>query len=145
MILKYDDGDTVRTFQFHPGKLTSPEAEAVEEVGGESWSTFDGWGSKFLNGSRKAYRAALWVMLKRENPTLKFRDVIVTADAITWDYDADEQDQIRKAIIDADPAEIDPEQREQLLKTLAEFPAGKESGTPSENSGESSVSESAQS
>lgn len=143
MLLRYADGDSVREFQFNPGKLTSPEAEAIEDVGGDRWDTFDRWGELFMSNNRKALRAALWIMLKRENPALKFNSVVVTADAITWDFDQDEQVKIREAI--ANEPDIDPEQRAELLRKLSQFPVGKDQGSVSGNSDMSTDSESAQS
>lgn len=143
MILRYkrDDG-TVEDYEFHPGRLLNPEAEAIEDVGGSAWETFDEWGEKFMKGNRRAYRAALWIVQKRKNPPLKFNDVSFTVDSFTWDFDEEEKAKIKAEIREAASGELDAEQRKTLLEILNETP-GKESGNPSENSDGSTDSESA--
>jgi len=109
-----DDGEK-REFSFRPRKLVSAEAEAIEDATG--W-TFDEFGQKFLAGSMKAKRAALWVLLKREHPTLKFRDLSITPDEVALDFEPDEAAALREQLAADDT--IDPEQRENILAILDE-------------------------
>lgn len=141
MILRYrNDAGEVRDYELRPGKLLSPEVEAIEEVGGSVWDTYDEWGEKFMKGNRRAYRAGLWIMLKRENPTLRFNEVQFAADALTWEYDPEEQEVIKAAIRDAGK-ELDPDQKRSLLEALGAV-EGKDAGKASETSDVSTVSES---
>jgi len=138
MILRYDDGTSVRDWNVHPGKLLSPEVEAIEDVGASGWDTFDEWGQKFMKGNRRAYRALLWILLKRENPTLKFNEVSFSPDSVTWDFDAGEKEKVIDAI-NAAGEELDEAQRHTLTEVLGGL-AGKDSGNRSETSDESTDS-----
>jgi hypothetical protein len=104
-----------REWQFTPRKLMSPEAEAIEKV--TKW-TFQEFGAKFLAGSMLAYRAVVWIMLKRENPPLRFDDVSICMDDISVGFDDQESAQIREVLL-ADP-DLDPEQRANLTEILGE-------------------------
>lgn len=115
LIYTPEDGEK-REFTFRPRQLMSPEAEALEDVGGDAWDSFDEFGMKFLKGNRRAYRAALWLMLKREEPTLRFRDLVVRVDEIEVEFEDDESAQLREAIA-AEP-NIDDDQRDALLEVM---------------------------
>lgn len=117
MIITYtpDDGDS-QEYEFMPGKLMNAEAEAIEDVGGQAWSTFEEFGVKFFRGSARARRAALWIAMKRGNPRLKFSDVSFRADQVSVDYSAKERAVILEAML-ADP-DLDEEQRANLTTAL---------------------------
>lgn len=100
-------------FTFKPNRLVSAEMEAIEDL--TDW-TYVEFGEKFLAGSMKAYRAALWVLLKREHPTLKARDLSFTAEEVSVAYDAEETASLREVLV-ADP-DIDDDQREAILAVL---------------------------
>jgi len=109
MIIYYtpEDGPP-REFEFLPSRLISPEAEAIEKVGrGGDWDTFEEFGQKFLKGSIRAYRAALWVMLKRENPTLRFSDLVFRVGEVSVDYSKTELIKIREALEKEDDEDTD--------------------------------------
>lgn len=110
-----------REFSFVPRKLMSPEAEALEDCGGNSWDSFDEFAQKFMKGNRRAYRAALWILLRREalaknEKAPRFADLSIGVDEIEVEFDDAEKLKIREAI-DAEP-DMDPDQREQLLAVL---------------------------
>lgn len=107
-----DIGD--RTLVFRPSKLHSVEAEAIEDV--TDW-TYQEFQAKFLKGSMKAHRAAIWVLLKREFPTLKFKDLSFSSEEIEVEYEADELERMREAV--EEHPDLDPEQREEFLAALA--------------------------
>jgi hypothetical protein len=91
-------------FRFVPGETLSQDAEAVEEVGGRSWNNWDDFSALFLAGNRKAWRAALWMNLRRaKDPNLRFEDVQVRMGELDVVYDPDELARIRAALADADP------------------------------------------
>ena len=111
--LPHDLGE--RRFTFKPNKLMSVEAEAIEDA--TDW-TFTEFGEKFLKGSMKAKRAALWVLLKREFPALKFRDLSFSPEEIEVDFDEDEAAAIREAL--ADDPDVDEEQRAAVLAIIGD-------------------------
>lgn len=111
------DGEK-REFIFRPGELTNLEAELIEIQGGEIWDSYEEFGRLFMNGNMRAYRAALWVCLRREQPRLKFNDLSFRVDQLNVELEEDERDRIVAAI--ADDIDIEEEQREALLSILAE-------------------------
>lgn len=118
MILRYrpDDGPEVE-FDFKPGDMESPESEAVEAVGGEAWSTFEEWGALFFRGSQKARRAALWVFLRRTDPSLRFNQLSVRANQVDVDYSLTERNRLIEVML-ADPT-LDNDQRVALTRMVA--------------------------
>jgi hypothetical protein len=66
------EGATPKKWDFDPSKLMSPEAIAIERLTG---MTFGEWQDALSRGSMLALQALLYVLLKRETPTLKFDDV----------------------------------------------------------------------
>lgn len=63
-------------WEFDPDDLYSYEAEALEDVGDDKWSTYVQWADAIRAGNMRAWRGALWTMLKRGNPDLGFDDVV---------------------------------------------------------------------
>jgi hypothetical protein len=119
MIIKYrPDKGPAREFDFVPGDLESPEAEALEALGGNAWGTFEEFGALFFRGSQRARRAALWVCLHREQPRLKFTDVNVRVNQISVEYSAMERAAILEVML-ADP-NLDEDQRENLTRAVNE-------------------------
>jgi hypothetical protein len=90
LIYTPEDGEK-REFEFVPHRLLSPDAEALEGVGGGVWESLDEFGRLFLKGNRRAFRAALWLMLRAEQPKLRFQHLVVRADELDYDLDEDEQ------------------------------------------------------
>lgn len=117
MLITYtpDDGEK-QEYEFIPGKLLSPESEAIEEVGGYAWDSFEEFGVKFFKGNVRARRAALWIMMKRHNPRLKFEQLSFRANQVDVDYSPKERQMILEAML-SDP-DIDPEQKEHLTEAL---------------------------
>ena len=69
-------GQDPQTFDFDPDDLGSLEAEALEEAGGSQWDSFGQWVNLYNQGGFRAWRAALWIMLRRHNPDLGFEEVL---------------------------------------------------------------------
>lgn len=93
-------GENPRIFDLNDidADLEGPEYELIEGAGGEQWDTFGGW---FDQLSREGYRAAkalIWVLLRRENPSLGFEelarfkpsDVVIAASVDEVDEGKDE-------------------------------------------------------
>ena len=118
------DGER-REFVFRPADLLSPDAELLEESGGSSWDTFEEYGRKFLAGSIRARRAALWLCLRRDNPRMRLSDLIIRADELDVAWEDEELANIRDALT-ADP-DLSDEERD---AALAEFEAGGSAGAP---------------
>jgi len=71
-LIRTRDGAAVEEHVFRPGELAWHEREALEEVGGRQWSTWEAFGLAFMGGSARAKRAAAWVIARRERPDLAF-------------------------------------------------------------------------
>jgi hypothetical protein len=116
-----DGSDEPQVWDFSPDKLMSPEAEAIERQTG---FTFAEWQDKVLSGSVTAIHGLLWVMLKRENPTLKYDQVVFAMGEVGLDFTAEERAEILRELLKRDAIEgLEPPQRallEQLQGEAAE-------------------------
>lgn len=93
MIINYQPtGDSEpQIYQWDPQKLLNAEMEAIERVTGYNFSEFT---ARVLQGNAKCRRAALWVMLKRQHPTMKFDDVKFTWNELKFEFSHAEYDQL---------------------------------------------------
>jgi len=96
------DGDR-REFTFRVEELGPTEYEPVEDAGGSSWDNLEDFEKRIRSGSRKAWRVALWVCLRREHSGLALEDVQPRADEIEMGYEPAEELLIAELIL-ADPA-----------------------------------------
>lgn len=119
MIVIYspDEGEQQR-WLFSPRTLMAVEAEAIERVTG---LTFMEFGQALVRGSMAALRALVWVLLKRQEPTLKFADVDFPIGAVTTELDDDERAKAAERIR-ADP-DLDDEDKAAALTSLGVDPA----------------------
>lgn len=69
-----DDGNALEEYRFDPRKFISPEAIAAEKVTGLFWSHLM---IGLHNGSAQAVTAVVWLLRKRNDPKLKYTDVVV--------------------------------------------------------------------
>lgn len=107
---------TVRSWEkLRVGKMMSPEAEAIEKVTG---MTFTEWGQALMNGSTVCGRALVWVLKKREEPTLRFRDVVYPVDSLLVSLDDEEKEKVRERL-ELDDTLTD-EERLQIVAALGE-------------------------
>lgn len=90
--------DEPQVWDFEPGKLLNPEAEAIEKHTG---MTFGEWQQKVLNGSVTALHGLLYVLLKREIPTLRYDQVKFRVDEVTFEFTDEEKRAIIKALDEA--------------------------------------------
>jgi hypothetical protein len=129
VLLRYTpEGEKEQTFTFRPGRLLSVEAEAIEDVGGNTWASFEEFRQKFLSGNFKARRAALWIMLKRQNPRLRFPEVAVYVDELDIDFEPEELDRLRERV-EKDEGMSDDDRSEALrLLEASQLPEGVEPG-----------------
>lgn len=66
------EGAEPKRWDFRPEKLMNPEAEAIERL---TKMTFGQWSDAVTEGSVLALHGLLYVLLKREIPTLKWDEV----------------------------------------------------------------------
>lgn len=119
------DGQDPRTFTLRPRKLRSAEAEALERATG---MTLDEFYVALLKGSMLAQRGALWTLLRREQPDLKFAAVDLCADEVTVKLEAEEAAQFREAVQDA--PSMDEQLREQLATLIDQATAAAPEDAP---------------
>jgi hypothetical protein len=67
-------GEPEQPFDLDSDDLDTDEAEAIEGAGGEQWDTFGVWVNQINRGGWRASRVALWVLLRRTNPSLAFEE-----------------------------------------------------------------------
>jgi hypothetical protein len=67
-------------FRFDVDNPTNLDAEALESAGGDVWDSYPDFLDKIGSGNIRARRAMLWVMLRRNNPQLRFVDVVFNLD-----------------------------------------------------------------
>lgn len=96
---------------YNPRKLMSAEREAIEKRCSMSFAEFT---KAVIQGSSVARRALLWVMLKRDHPTMKYDDVDFAWDELRLEYSRQEYAQM---IADASE-NLTGEQRELTLQGL---------------------------
>lgn len=89
------EGAQAQEWPFQPGKLLSPESEAIEKVTG---LYLPAWQEAVAEGSQRAMRAFLWVMLKRQQSTLKFDQLQVAADEMEVVYETEDAERVMTAL-----------------------------------------------
>lgn len=116
-----DGADEPEVWDFSPDKIMNPEAEAIERQTG---LTFAEWQDKLLSGSMIATHGLLWVLLKRETPTLKYDQVVFATGEVSLNFTPVERAEIIAGLLKHDAIEgLEPEQRallEQLQDEAAE-------------------------
>lgn len=114
MIIIYtpEDGEE-RRWDLKTARITAIEAEAVERATGLEWEPAK---SKVLNGSMLATRAVAWVLMKRDQPTLRYRDFVPAAAELGFEFDAEELAAIREGI--ETNADLDEDERAEALAQL---------------------------
>lgn len=84
------EGADPRVWMFRPGKLMNVEAEEIERVTGMD---FNEWAEKLppATVNMRALHGLLYILLKREIPTLKYAEVEFTADELDFELELDEK------------------------------------------------------
>lgn len=99
------EGADPRVWTFRPGKLMNVEAEEIERV---TRLDFSAWTQKLppLAVNMTALHGLLYILLKRDIPTLKYDEVQFSADELDYELELDEKqaaaDALRKALSDGD-------------------------------------------
>lgn len=89
------EGDDPTEFSFKPRRLFSFDSEAIEEVGGQVWSNWDGFLLALSEEKGRALRAALWHHLKQSRPEITFAQVVVHPGEVRAFYDDEEIEEMR--------------------------------------------------
>lgn len=143
MLITYrPDGGDERTWSYKPSDLPYEDAERLEDL---LDITFEEFRAKVVRGGLKARRALLWLLLRRENPKLRFTDVqLKRTGELVVEWDSEEIAKMRADTLDA--TDLEEADRDAFLETLdrwesdgtstpAEVAAGpKESPAPSTGS-----------
>ncbi|WP_329187051.1 hypothetical protein [Actinacidiphila glaucinigra] len=111
LIYTPEDGEPQR-FRYVPQKLMTAEREALERRSGQDFADFT---KGVLNGNAVCRRALLWVLLKRQHPTLRYEDVDFAWDELELQYSKQEYELMRSNLIEtgtASPEQIDAINRE---------------------------------
>lgn len=106
------EGAERKEWEFDPGRLMSPEAEAIERNTG---MTYAEWTSAVRGGSILALHGLLYVMLKRSEPTLKWEQVQFCLDDVDFELDEQETDE---AIANLEASDHLTEAQQVLLDNL---------------------------
>ena len=101
--------------ELKPNELGSTEAEDIEKV---TELTFAQWGQQLMNGSALCGRALVWVLLKRQNPGLRFRNVHFRMNELDISLDDDEKRRIREELKKND--DMSDEEKRDVLIALGE-------------------------
>jgi len=94
LIYRPADGDEQR-WTFKPAKVSVFEAEAVEMRTG--W-TYDEFVINAKKGSAKARRVLLWMLQRRQHPTLRLEDVHFEMGELELEFDAMELQDMRDTV-----------------------------------------------
>jgi hypothetical protein len=92
-----EDGEP-RRWDLDDVKLLTSEAEAIERVTGLGWAHVRSPQTLVFKDSPTAKRALVWVLLKRDEPALRYRDFDPVEDAITVRLGLAEARQVRAEI-----------------------------------------------
>lgn len=115
MLLTYrPDGGDERVWPYKPDDLPYEDAERLEDL---LDCTFDEFKGKVVRGGLKARRALLWLLLRRDNPKLRFSDVqLKRTGELLVEWDGDEITKMREATLKND--DLDEDDRNDFLKVL---------------------------
>jgi hypothetical protein len=122
-----------REYAFRPYDLLSTDAEAIELVGDEAWTTYDEFVRLFRRGHRRALRAALWVLRRPDEPGLRFAQLNLRANEIKIQLDDDELKETRAAIREqiAQDEDLPDDVRADLLAAYEDGEEGDPKARPS--------------
>ncbi|WP_063735625.1 hypothetical protein [Streptomyces sp. RTd22] len=128
MIIVYapDDGDEKR-WDLKSARITAVEAEAVEMATNLEWEQVK---NKVLHGSMRATRAVTWMLMKRDNPALRYTQFVPAAHELGYELDTDEMAVIRKEI--ENNPDLDEDERAATLAQLDAYERSDEEDPVSE-------------
>lgn len=120
MILIYEpEGGERRTWNLKEIRFMSSEAETVERSTGLEWQEAK---ARVIKGSMLALRAIVWVLVKRDQPALRYTQFDPAENEIGVDFDTEEWAVVRDEL--ANSPDLDDEQRAIALAQLDAEAAG---------------------
>lgn len=120
MIIIYaPEGGERRTWNLKEVRFMSSEAETVERSTGLEWQEAK---ARVIKGSMLALRAIVWVLVKRDQPALRYTQFDPAEDEIGVDFDTEEWAVVRDEL--ANSPDLDDEQRALALAQLDAEAAG---------------------
>jgi len=127
------EGGERREWEFTPRLLRTVDAESLEAVGGRFWDDLETFEAYFRKGNRRALRAALWVMRRRDEPDLEFDSLDLRADEVAFDpWGDDEKAWIRERLLTGE--QPNPKIRAVWVEVLGEDPtAGSPKAEPNDS------------
>jgi hypothetical protein len=114
LILIYaPEGGERRTWNLKEVRFMATEAEAVERATGVEWQEAK---ARVIKGSMVALRAVVWVLVKRDEPTLRYSAFDPAEHEIGVDLDAEEWGVLREELANSD--DMSDEQKALMLAQL---------------------------
>lgn len=114
------EGLAPREWEFEPERqLMSAECIAIEKLTGMEWGE---WKAAVRKESMRAKHAYLWVLLKRENPTLLPKHVSFAPDEAVFVPSDDEVRKVFDAFAEKPDTDWDDEDRENYAQLREEYP-----------------------
>lgn len=89
------EGQQPREWVFDPRRMRAIDAEGIERRWNGEPATIEGWRAAVLQGSARARRLLLWLMLRGDDPKIRFEDVNPYLGEIDVDLDVGELTEIR--------------------------------------------------
>lgn len=116
MIIAYSpEGEKPKSWDLREIKLMATEAEQIERLTDWTWNEAS---QRLKKGSMISLRAIVYVLAKRDDPTLRYNQFNPPAEALDYWLDASERDAMRLEVLNAD---MDSEERDTMLTWLDEL------------------------
>jgi len=80
LLIHVGQGDARQTYEYIPGKLLNVEFGAMERMSGHIGEDLE---DALRKGGINAMTALVWVLRKRQEPTLRFEQVVFTTEDLT--------------------------------------------------------------
>ena len=125
------EGADPKVWDLDFGKLLSPERIAIEKMTGLGWRDVQ---KGFYNDAGVVMHALLYILLKRDRPTLQPKEVVFASDDITSDITDDEAHDILETLraqesLDDDELEVLAELEARFAKSDPDEEGPKEAST----------------
>jgi hypothetical protein len=101
IVYRPDEGEE-RRWDLSQTRIMAVEAEQVERITDLTWNQAR---ERLADGSMRALRAIAFVLLKRDQPTLRYGEFNPPASALDWEFDTGELVRLRETIVASDEPE----------------------------------------
>ena len=113
MIIAYSpEGEEPKSWDLGEVKLMATEAETIERLTDWTWSEIT---ERLAKGSMIALRSVVFVLAKRDDPTLRYNQFNPPTTELDYWLDAEEREAMRERVETADLSEAE---RERVLQAL---------------------------